>query len=1798
MANMNGRAPVTEGTSGTLRIATNGNTNGPKVDPKDPQVRKLVYNMYRVMLDQKHQRANDIIDSAPQELVSTDEGVGSRVQSMMRQQNELKGGNMNAGGPPPPPPPPPIPGIIPSSRLPSEIPARVPVMNPPAALAGAMLKDKKPFTYTPGGLDLSEIKSPRMQRRLYRNAHSEGVRPSPLAQQPPPGPVNPTVAAQSTPHGRAVQVLPMPGMAMGPQPQPQLQHKEPPKPKRNVCGPPPPPPPFVVTSENSFNLASTSTSPPILSSLPTSVPVAEPQLAREPGPSIPVAPPLPTHGPAARCSLISASPPSSPLMNAVPSDPSPPPLPPPQAVRIPVTPPIVPVTPPVVPVTLPMVPVTLPAASVMQPSSPVMQPGSPVMQPSTPVMQPSTPVVQPSTPVVQPGTPIMQPGTPIMQPGTPIMQPSTPVMQPGTPIMQPGTPVIQPGTPIMQPGTPIMQPGTPVMQPSTPIMQPSTPAMQPSTPIVQPGTPIIQPSTPIMQPGTPVIPVLPFNARETLCFTLEPTEQPLIECSFTLTSPLKEQALSSDIVISSSMKNDLSPSEEEAFASPEELKSPQITDINIQQNESMLTKAKPSIFEQESIQTIPFEEPSPNKQSPDKEPLPVRHPFKELSPIRQMPIAEPSPITQVPIKETSPIKEVPVISNDSSPIKQDFMKDPSAMKQLITKEPSLVKHPHTKEISPNRQIPIRELSPMKQLYNKEQSPVKQAAVKEPSPVKQAPIKEPSPVKQAPIKEPSPVKQEPIKKPSLMKQAPIKELSSLKQAPKEPSPIKQEPSTEPLPVQQVPLHEHSPAGQGLARQPFPVKHVSVNQPAPTRQTLVPEVSPAEQLPDAQSSIKYSPPPVNIMPLKEPTPVRQLLIKETSPIRQTSLQQPQPVAQSLPAVELHPQSMMDPMPPGPSSVNQKPNQVSNMISGATQKFTFSEQRPARQASMQHPGPARQTSLPEPRQFTEVPIQRLSKQQPTLLRQTSLQDSVLSRQNSVKANNKLTTRHIPVHMELPPYNSGASASPPIVKGASIVRQASLPNKPSSPQVSPPNAQLGSIYVPPVSSDTESTSSPLSPLGERSPRMSPTTGLNKGPLPWMCAQKRTPSPPPSFVTHAQQTQQRLQQHQQNRCLRQRSLGPESPPSQPQVEATVLPQPEVYQHSGFQRQKSLPPQQQQQSQIYPQLIRTQQPRPQYQQPQQSRIIPIQVQQPQQTRTIPIHVQQTQQQQKHRPRERIIPIMIERESPPKNTAQTSTPFIPPAAADSFIPISTDITGSTNAKASFQQPHTSFQQPQASFHQPKASFQQSQPSFQQQQPNLQQSQQYQQPQQWQQYQQAPQQVWSSPGTTFSPPQFSSAPLTESQSGAFHTYNNHHPSGLHSNNNALDALHQMQQSLAQLNSGLQNAFPRLIQKKMSDSITPRTTPSNQPRPQQNGNVATMDQPANGADLGPPIQSRSFRLLQNVLDHQDTADTPCNGMPMKVEVPLGAPTRPLQQSLSLPVYVTQTNGGQKGSLSQPGNMPRGSISQTSGQNNSMTSIGNSKNLQREVSDEWDGRFRVIPIQQSEEEINVIPKHIGGYKANISDTRGLSNIFKNQGSDDEISNYMQQCVPQSHAPVHQGVQPRQHYNQIQNQQPIYQRPEIQGQPQQYQQTASNNKQLAQSKQKEVPTSSRFFRMLQTITDTLPEGAEPQGPVHIPNFRQQQKPPQMQQQGQYQQLGQYQQPGQYQQSNQNQQPGGVRSATAADQAVPEPKKYMGGSIPSRSFKMLQAMTNTDDGRETLSAFSFSQSQELFAVSMISKKSI
>lgn len=88
-----------------------------------------------------------------------------------------------------------------------------------------MTKDKKPFTYTPGGIDLSEVRSPRMARRIERNANLGGVDQVPRPQQTQPvGPLPPSALA-----------------AMQPQLQVQVFPSPPPPPP--PCAPPPPPPP-------------------------------------------------------------------------------------------------------------------------------------------------------------------------------------------------------------------------------------------------------------------------------------------------------------------------------------------------------------------------------------------------------------------------------------------------------------------------------------------------------------------------------------------------------------------------------------------------------------------------------------------------------------------------------------------------------------------------------------------------------------------------------------------------------------------------------------------------------------------------------------------------------------------------------------------------------------------------------------------------------------------------------------------------------------------------------------------------------------------------------------------------------------------------------------------------------------------------------------------------------------------------------------------------------------------------------------------------------------------------------------------------------------------------------------------------------------------------------------------------------------------------------------------------------------------------------------------------------------------
>lgn len=72
-----------------------------------------------------------------------------------------------------------IKGIGPRKQQQQFVGAHQETYEPPAAIQNAMMtKDKKPFTYTPGmggKLDLSQIRSPRMARRVAKNAEDEGI---------------------------------------------------------------------------------------------------------------------------------------------------------------------------------------------------------------------------------------------------------------------------------------------------------------------------------------------------------------------------------------------------------------------------------------------------------------------------------------------------------------------------------------------------------------------------------------------------------------------------------------------------------------------------------------------------------------------------------------------------------------------------------------------------------------------------------------------------------------------------------------------------------------------------------------------------------------------------------------------------------------------------------------------------------------------------------------------------------------------------------------------------------------------------------------------------------------------------------------------------------------------------------------------------------------------------------------------------------------------------------------------------------------------------------------------------------------------------------------------------------------------------------------------------------------------------------------------------------------------------------------------------------------------------------------
>ncbi|XP_074095933.1 uncharacterized protein LOC141525366 isoform X1 [Cotesia typhae] len=146
-------------------------------------------------------------------------------------ENEPNDSSPPGFGPAPPPPPPPPTGQMPTMRINTEnqMPRRPQTYTndpyePPAAIQNAMMtKDKKPFTYTPGmggKLDLSQIRSPRMARRVAKNANDEGIEgppKSPLANEAynsrsVPGTVPGTTLVPGTVPG----TVPLPGMGSVP----------------------------------------------------------------------------------------------------------------------------------------------------------------------------------------------------------------------------------------------------------------------------------------------------------------------------------------------------------------------------------------------------------------------------------------------------------------------------------------------------------------------------------------------------------------------------------------------------------------------------------------------------------------------------------------------------------------------------------------------------------------------------------------------------------------------------------------------------------------------------------------------------------------------------------------------------------------------------------------------------------------------------------------------------------------------------------------------------------------------------------------------------------------------------------------------------------------------------------------------------------------------------------------------------------------------------------------------------------------------------------------------------------------------------------------------------------------------------------------------------------------------------------------------------------------------------------------------------------------------------------------------
>ncbi|KAH8329322.1 hypothetical protein KR074_007718 [Drosophila pseudoananassae] len=192
----------------TMQSAASSAPGSVTVSANNPQLKRVVYSKYRELLGSYNDKANAIIDTLPAYMVHKDRGFqlpelhpvtngDAKNNCLESSYGQRGGGGAGNGG-----------------------------YEAPACVQNAMMtKDKKPFTYTPGGIDLSQIRSERMAKRLARNAQSEGATGASQQNRP---------AQPQSPGGGAASAIGAAAMGMPFQ----------------VLPPPPPPQPLGQTGKN------------------------------------------------------------------------------------------------------------------------------------------------------------------------------------------------------------------------------------------------------------------------------------------------------------------------------------------------------------------------------------------------------------------------------------------------------------------------------------------------------------------------------------------------------------------------------------------------------------------------------------------------------------------------------------------------------------------------------------------------------------------------------------------------------------------------------------------------------------------------------------------------------------------------------------------------------------------------------------------------------------------------------------------------------------------------------------------------------------------------------------------------------------------------------------------------------------------------------------------------------------------------------------------------------------------------------------------------------------------------------------------------------------------------------------------------------------------------------------------------------------------------------------------------------------------------------------------------------------